>query len=221
MSRKIAILGMGATAFERKLDMWRYVEGYEVWTLNNGYQFYENSNLKIDRIFELHKYEYLKTWNPGHSECHFSKLNQLNCDVYTSMQLPVIERQSRFPHMDLFRSMKTNYFLGSPSLMLALALYEHDNGNEIEEIISYGIDTSDPSHCQQRHSWAFWIGKGIDRGIKFGGTATEFMAEHENDDGLRGLREEIGSALCKEGQKQIDTIENVPESETITTENTL
>jgi hypothetical protein len=81
----------------------------------------------------------------------------------------------------------SNYFLGSPSLMLALALWEHDRGATIGQIDSWGIDTSDPQHGQQRQSWAFWIGQAMQRGIRFSGTATEFFAEPEKDDGLRGL----------------------------------
>jgi hypothetical protein len=90
-----------------------------------------------------------------------------------------------------------NYFLGSPSLMLALALWEHDQGKEIESIQSYGIDTSDARHAQQRQSWAYWVAQCHGRQILTGGTMCDFMHEPEQDGGLRGLREAIGNELAR------------------------
>ena len=146
--RKITILGMGPTAYERKIDMASYCVG-EVWSLNNAYAFYKG-DLRFDRFFELHKYDYLKDWDPGHNLCHFEQLNRLECPVYVTQPLPKVRNQVAYNPVDVFEHHDTNYFLGSPSMMLALALWEHDNGQEIEEIRSWGIDTSDPSHAQQR-----------------------------------------------------------------------
>jgi hypothetical protein len=79
--------------------------------------------------------------------------------------------------------------------MLAMALWEHDQGKEIESIQSYGIDTSDPKHAQQRQSWAYWVAQCHGRGILTLGTMCDFMHEEEQDGGLHGLREEIGNVL--------------------------
>jgi hypothetical protein len=89
----------------------------------------------------------------------------------------------------------SNYFLGSPSLMLALALYEHDSGQPIRQIDSWGIDTSDPQHGQQRQSWSYWLAQAHARGIETGGTSCGYMAEPERDAGLAGLREQVGDYL--------------------------
>lgn len=194
MGRTITILGMGPTAHERKIDIARYCEG-EIWSLNNAYVFFEGQ--RFDRFFELHKYDYLKTWNPGHSLCHFDQLNKLGCPIYVTEPLPKIRNQIDYNPVDVFSHHQCNYFLGSPSMMLALALYEHDKGDKLDEIRVWGIDTSDPSHAQQRHSWAYWIGQAISRGITLTGTACDFMTEHENDDGLRGLREAIGDRISE------------------------
>lgn len=202
MGRKITILGMGPTAYERKIDMAGHVVG-EVWSLNNAYVFYKPSKgLRFDRFFELHKWDYLKSWNPGHSGDHFGELNKLGCPVYVSQPLPVIQNQVTYPHVDLFDHFQCNYFLGSPSLMLALAVYEHDQGQEIEEIRVFGVDTSDPSHMQQRQSWTFWLSKATERRIDITGTGADCLCEEEKDDGLRGLREEIGEAVLKKREQE-------------------
>jgi len=196
--RKITLLGMGPTAYERKVVMDQFTVG-EVWSLNNAYNFY-GPDFKFDRFYELHNYLYLKDWNPGggmSSTDHFHRLNTLECPIYVTEPLPLIRKQVDYCPVKVMRHHGTNYFLGSPSLMLAQALYEHDNGDEIEEIRSWGIDTSDPSHSQQRQSWAFWLSKVQERGIKISGSAEGFFTEYEKDDGLRGLREAVGEHICQ------------------------
>lgn len=197
MARKITILGMGATAMERRIDIEKYCVG-EKWSLNNAYHYYSASGIKFDRFFELHKWAYLKTWDNLAPVDHFAALHSLGCPVFVMEHIPVVHKQYLYPVADVFRHFKSNYFLGSPSLMLALALYEHDNGETIDEIRAWGIDTNDPSHAQQRHSWAYWISKAQERGITISGTGLEFMSEFENDEGLRGLREAVGDILANE-----------------------
>jgi hypothetical protein len=200
MARKITILGMGPTAAERRIDIARYCEGTEVWCLNNGYLPYAHLVRAggVARWYELHKWDYLKTWDAGSGVDHFAALDSIGVDVWVTNPLPVVRRQRVYPVMDICRHMGTNYFLGSPSLMLMHALYEHDKGEQVQEVRAWGIDTSDPQHGQQRQSWAFWISQAMQRGISFSGTATDFFAEAEKDDGLRGLRESVGSALQRE-----------------------
>ena len=142
----------------------------------------------------------MKNWDPGHNRDHFVELNKLDCPVYCTAPIPVVEKQILFPYIEVFKHFKSNYFLGSPSLMLALAVFEHDMGEEIDEIRVFGVDTSDPSHSQQRQSWTFWLSKITERGIQISGTGADCLAEYEKDDGLRGLREEIGRALLKDSE---------------------
>jgi hypothetical protein len=194
MGRTITILGMGPSATERRHDILRYVEG-EIWGLNNGYIHYPYLRGKWARFFELHNWEYLKAWQPAAGVDHFRELNKLGCPIYVSNTLPIIENQIRVNHVQNCLQLNSNYFLGSPSLMLMQALVEHDKGDTIDKICSWGIDTSDPAHGQQRSSWAYWISAARHRGITIGGTAMDFMAEFENDQGLRGLRELIGDKV--------------------------
>ena len=188
--RKITILGMGPSAKIRQVDMANHVIG-EVWGLNNGYNTYPD--LMFSRWFELHRYTDLVEEYKGQQ--HFHRIENLHTPCYRLEPLPIIEAQVKYDIVEVFKHFKTNYFLGSPSLMLALALYEHDHGQEIEEIRSWGLDFSDELHAQQKQSWTFWMSKVIDRGIKVSGTAGDFVGEEDNDVGLRGIKENVGKII--------------------------
>ena len=203
--RKITILGMGPTANERRIDILKYCAGTEIWGLNNGYLTYPHLRGHWARFFELHAWNYLdKVWKDKPAT-YFHDLDALDCPVYVGQPIPVVRKQVTYDFVKVFRHFGCNYFLGSPSLMLALAIYEHDHGQPVSEIRSWGIDTSDPQHGQQRASWSWWVSKADERGIDFTGTALAFMAEYEKDDGLRGLREKIGDAIQKENEKKENT----------------
>jgi hypothetical protein len=201
MSYKIAILGMGMSGIRKADAIHHFTEGYEVWSLNNAMVTYPD--VKFARYFELHARAYVQQWKwaegrngqPLPIAEYYKRLNALKCEVMTGEPHKEIVNQSEYPFVKVFEHFKLPaggvYFLGSPSLMLALALYEHDNGKTIDELISFGIDTNDRAHGQQRASWMFWLSQYIARGIKIGGTALECFNEWENDDGLRGLREHI------------------------------
>ena len=197
MGRRITILGMGMSARERRWDIEKYCEGTEIWGLNDGYGMYEHLKGKWSRYFEVHKWDYLKEWSKDNPD-YFRSLNSLGCPIVTTQHLPIIENQMPHETLEYCKHFKTNYFLGSPSLMLMMALYEHDHGQPIEEIRSWGIDTQDDSHKQQRHSWAWWLRTAHDKGIKFSGTASDFMAEKDNDEGLQGYREFIGQQMVED-----------------------
>jgi len=206
MSRRITILGMGPTARERRIDILRYCADTDIWGLNNGMLSYPHLKGRWARYFELHGYDYLTTWDSGCDD-YFRQLNDLDCPVYVTNPIPLVLNQHLVDWPMIMDHFGVNYFLGSPSLMMALALYEHDNGDTISEIRSWGIDTSDPQHAQQRHSWSFWCAMAHQRGIKFGGTAIDFMGEQEMDKGLIGLREWIGNKILehkKQGDKETE-----------------
>lgn len=194
MGRKICILGMGPSASDKAADIGKYVNDCEVWSLNNAYNKFPGQ--RFDRFFELHTWEYLKNWSAGKytdgtEVDHWEGLKKLGCPIYVSQNLPAFEGQHEYPYINLFRHFgaQSVYWLGTPSLMLALALYEHDNGDTVDEIRAYGIDTSDPQHGQQRQSWAWWLSKAQERGIRLTGTALDFQNEYEKDAGLNGIRE--------------------------------
>ena len=173
--------------------------------MNNGYLNYGHMLHGFSRWYEVHAYTYLETWESHAAKVgkadHFAALDDIGCPVYVSEPLPRVEKQVRVDWVTVFAHHFSkgagNYFLGTPSLMLALALYEHDHGQTIQQIDSWGIDTSDPTHKQQRQSWAYWISQAHSRGIETGGTSTAFMAEKEIDGGLVGMRERVGDQIAK------------------------
>lgn len=214
--RRITILGMGPSAHERRHDIARYCEGTEIWSLNNAYgTFPKLAKAKaFARYFELHSWQYLSKWEAGKTTDgkivdHWGNLEALGCPIVTGQRMPFVTRQELVDwtalgahfHAQLFGRLAVTgdtethrlalYSMGSPSLMVALALYEHDTGKPVEYIQSWGIDTSDPQHLGQRAAWSFWISQALSRGIEIGGTAAAYMFAHEEDAGLQGLRELI------------------------------
>jgi hypothetical protein len=138
-------------------------------------------------------------------EAYYQKLDALECPIMVGQDLPMIKRQEKIDFAALFAHFGLPgsgvYFLGSPSLMLVYALWQHDNGQTVDEIQSWGIDTSDPQHGQQRSSWAWWLCEAHHRKIKIVGSALDFFREYEKDDGLRGLRELTEKQLVERKQK--------------------
>lgn len=194
MSRRITILGMGMTALRKADAIEVFTDGTEVWSLNNAYLMFPSLRGKFARFFELHAWQYLQAWNPGMHEGqrvdHFAMLDQQGCPVYAAGRLPVVENQQVYPFAEVIAHFgPTAEYKGSPSWMIALALYEHDHGQKVEEILSYGIDQLDQQHASQRAAWAQWIVRAEQRGIRIGGTAANFRTEPETDAGLVGLVE--------------------------------
>lgn len=196
MGRKITILGMGPTAYRKADCIEQFIEGHEVWSLNNAYLVFPQlfSARRFDKYFEIHSWEYLQTWSAGEMNGqkidHFKTLAQLDCNVVTSERLPLMPKQSEYPFDSFISEFGEGVEVkGSPSWMMALALLQHSQGRTIDEIQVFGIDTSDPSHASQRPSWAQWTLRAELAGIKLTGTALDFRKDTEQDEGLKGLLE--------------------------------
>lgn len=196
MGRRITILGMGPSAYRKADCIEQFTDGTEVWSLNNAYSVFPQlvEKKKFDRFFEIHSWEYLQSWNPGEINGnridHFATMSNLDCPVYVSETLPLVPDQVQMPHLDILRQFGASVEIkGSPSWMLALALLEHAHGEHIEFIQSYGIDTSDTSHANQRPSWAQWTLRSELAGIELGGTMLNFRTDPDPDEGLTGLLE--------------------------------
>lgn len=198
---------------ERRHDILRYCEGTEIWTLNDAFNMFPALAPHVARWFCLHLLQNLAGDVLTGYLANLQRLEALGVPVYTSQPLPFIRNQHRIDWVNVFlrligpnqvhaAPLGVNYFLGSPSLMLALALYEHDLGpNKIACIQSYGIDTRDTQHAQQRQAWSYWCGQAHARGIEIGGTALDYTLETEKDIGLIGLAEQIGNAIETLSQK--------------------
>jgi hypothetical protein len=218
MGRRITILGMGPSANERRHDIARYCEGTEIWSLNNSYLTFPDLRARklYARMFELHSWNYLRSWSAGklpdgREVDHWQELDALGCPVYVMQSMPVVRNQVIYPALEVFRQIRAPvYFLGSPSLMLALAVWEHRKGETIDTIQSYGIDTADPQHGQQRASWAWWTSQAAASGIAMtGGTTLDYQRDFELDVGLRNLREIL--------QREIDAQDRAAAAVPVTT----
>jgi hypothetical protein len=197
MSREVTILGMGRSATERRWNIHEYCIG-EVWGLNNGYAYFPTLKGKWSRFYELHNYEYLKTWKAGSNiPNHFAALDQLGCNIHVTQILPLIRVQKMHETLKYCRHFDTNYWLGSPSMMLMELLYEHDHGNPVDTICAWGIDTIDETHLQQRASWSWWVAMAHARGIKFHGSIEAYQHIEETDEGLKGFRGLIGKEMLR------------------------
>jgi hypothetical protein len=212
MGRRITILGMGPSAYRKADNIADYCKGTEIWSLNNAYLMYENlfHEKSFARFFELHSWQYLQDWHPGDYQGkridHFKTLMQLQCPVYVSEFVPVVSNQVLYPHVEVLEHFGTTAeFKGSPSYMLALALYEHAMGDKIDYIQSYGIDTSDEKHKCQRASWAQWTLRAELMGIEIGGSMLNFRNDPEEDEGLNGLNELIKSKITDKQKEESES----------------
>jgi len=165
----------------------------ELWGLNNCFEKY--NGLKWDRFFILHNFEHLWSDESVFTMDTFTEANKLGCPVYCLDYLPKISNRRSYDIVSISKHFGTSYFLGTPSLMLMQALYEHDMGDEIEEICSWGMDFNDDIHAQQEASWAFWISRILERGIRLSGSTCHFMTNEDNDIGLQGVKEQVGQMI--------------------------
>jgi len=197
-------LGMGRSAARKADVIEQFTDGTEVWSLNDAYAFFPQMVGRFARFFEIHRWGYLQAWKPrglnGEQLDHFANLAGLGCPIYAAGRLPRVDNLIVYPFADVVRHFGPSAeFKGSPSWMLALALFEHDNGQAVEEIRSYGIDQLDASHVSQRAAWAQWIVRAESRGIKITGTAAAFRDEPETDAGLQGLVEYYRNEITTKG----------------------
>lgn len=189
-SETVTILGFGKSAYERRVDIDKYLRG-DVWTLNTGYRYYSHILPHITAWFELHRYDYLiKEMAEQQDPKRFETLRDYDVPVFVSETLPTITKQIAYPYEDVFKDLETNVFNGSPALMAMLAIHLG-----YKEICAYGIDQLDNQHIDQRGAWAFVLGIAHARGIKITGTANLFLNVEDNDEGLRGIRETWGEIL--------------------------
>lgn len=190
--RTVTMLGFGdsARALMRAGTLADNIVG-EVWTLNNAWDCF-GDEFKADRWFALHTDAAIeKTYRGPNGHDPWTRLDLAGCDVFMqTAPHPRVRRSRPFPFRAVFERFGSNFFLGSPALMLALAIYEG-----VGHIRTWGLDMADGRHAQQRTSWAWWVHEAMTRGITFSGTALNFMREIDNDEGLRGLRERIAQDI--------------------------
>jgi hypothetical protein len=184
--RTVTLLGMGKSA-TGNLELIG-----EIWSLNNAYVHFKK--LQFDRMFEIHDLSHARAHKPdGKTADHFERLNQLGCPIYMQEPVPEIPLSRRYPLEEVALHFGTNYFIGTPSYMLALAIYEGVNRLRV-----YGFDHADHQHHQQRQAWTFWMAKAQDAGIMIDGSHN-WLGEVDIDaeERMNPYRDRAGRAIQK------------------------
>lgn len=174
--RKLAMIGKAPSS----LALAPYKdETWEVWILNTlGHL---NEVPRWDRQFELHDLELTKAKEYGD---YYQWLERQTRPVFLrdtppasfkhGIRYPLGEIQQHFAHLA-----GRNYLTNTVSLMVALALYEHDHGLPVGEIGLWGVDMAQHAlrgaghvgwftseYARQRPSVEYWLGVADGRGIK-------------------------------------------------------
>lgn len=113
----------------------------------------------------------------GRPKYHLEFLKRCGVPVYTygvderiptSVAYPYDEIVERYG-TDWIGDTKRPYLTSTAAYMLALAVYEHDNGETVDEIRLAGIELSiGTEYFHQKPCVEFWLGMAMGRGIRIG-----------------------------------------------------
>lgn len=174
--RKIAIIGKAPSS----VALAPYGDpSWDVWILNTlGHA---NEVPRWDRQFELHDLELTKAKEYGD---YYQWLANQTRPVYLRDEPPKdFKAGVRFPlgliqnHLSYLAG--RSYLTNTVSLMVALAIYEHENGQPISDIGLWGVDMAQHAlrgaghvgwftseYARQRPSVEYWIGVAEGKGIR-------------------------------------------------------
>ncbi len=172
--RKIAIMGAAATKEYAPYDE----KGWEFWSMNNLYLALPVKY--ITRWYELHVFEMKSSNFFGRKVMHrrgavryknqrvgeyLKEIANLDVDVYMRKKWKSVPRSKLFPFKAIMKKYG-EYFGCSFAWMIAHALYEHEQGKEIDTIGFYGVELGGLEYFRQRPSTEYFIGKAEGMGIK-------------------------------------------------------
>lgn len=145
----------------------------EVWSLNNCYDsFPENLMQHVTRIYEMHMEHKRNREIAKDGNMHFWHLDQLGKlghRIVMQNALPQITGSEMYPLQDIIKRFGLAYFHGTPTLMLAHAIYDG-----YTHIRCFGFDQMDFEHRKQRECFAYWVGMAMGMGIQMSGAFTFF-----------------------------------------------
>lgn len=142
----------------------------EIWSLNRCHTFLK----RWDRWFEIHLPE-LYEGKTGLREAEYlGLLRKWGGPVYMQHPSDVLPNIVVFPKQDIIRCFGVennnpdrDYFTTSIAYMLALALYEHRQGQTVSEIRMYGVDMSAyTEYSYQLPCVNTWLGVAIGLGVR-------------------------------------------------------
>lgn len=174
--RKLALIGKAPSS----LGLAPYDDPtWEVWILNTLGHAREVP--RWERQFELHDLELTKAKEYGD---YYTWLSQQTRPVFLRDQPPeTFKGGVQYPLGQILEHFKhlagRTYLTNTVSLMVALALYEHDHGQPVSDIGIWGIDMAQHAlagaghvgwftseYARQRPSVEYWLGVAEGRGIR-------------------------------------------------------
>lgn len=175
--RKVGIIGKAPSS----VALAPYADpGWEIWILNTlGHA---NEVPRWDRQFELHDLTLTKAKEYGD---YYQWLAKQTRPVFLrDVPPPDFKAGVQFPLGQILEHFAPlagkTYLTNTVSLMVALAIYEHEHGAPIAEIGMWGVDMAQhglkgaghagwfsSEYARQRPSVEYWIGIAEGRGIKF------------------------------------------------------
>lgn len=139
----------------------------EIWSLNNCYEALRPEAMKLcTRIFELHKFEKREGYLVDDKRPHFVHLDEMGKQgrrIIMQTPHPKITNSEAYP-LDEVLKVGTNYFMGTPPYMIAMAILEGYTHVRI-----YGLDQMDYEHVLQRECFLYWLGLAEGNGIAVDG----------------------------------------------------
>jgi hypothetical protein len=175
--RKVAIIGKAPSSFA----LAPYDDPtWEVWILNTLGHLREVP--RWDRQFELHDIELTKDKAYGD---YYQWLSKQTKPIYLRDEPPAdFVSGQKYPLglvLEHFKDLAgRQYLTNTVSLMVALAIYEHEHGQPISDIGMYGVDMAQhglraaghvgwfsSEYARQRPSVEYWIGIAEGKGIRF------------------------------------------------------
>ncbi len=191
MSRKVAIVGFAPST--RDKAPYNDPE-WEIWVLNEFHSILPNGGASnISAWFEIHHRDTVLSSKRDTS--YIDKLKASTIPIWMCKKHDDIPMSREYPLEDIIKTLNTDYFTNSISYMVAMACYEHLQGNIISEIAVYGVDMAqDEEYAKERPSVEYFIGFARAMGIPV-------YIPPESDickcPYYYGFQEESASKICK------------------------
>jgi hypothetical protein len=140
----------------------RVPDDWEVWGLNRCHTFLK----RWDRWFEVHDAELYSGKTGLREDQYMDLLRKSDKPIYMQHPDPSLPMARQLPYKEMVEHFGRDYYTTSIAYMIAMAIYEHDLGDTIDELHMYGVDMSAYSeYSYQRPCVEYWLGMAEGRGI--------------------------------------------------------
>lgn len=141
----------------------------EIWGINAAHYFLQR---KAHYWFQIHPREWTTSSGPatgyfGRPKEHFDWLQKFNGTLWLGGPDRDFPNSKVYPLAEITRHFGKNYLTSTFAYQLALALYEHLNGQTIGSLSLYGINlTASEEYAHQRPCAEYWIGRLEQAGVE-------------------------------------------------------